>query len=538
MTSEQAGEHVADTVIIDEASMLTEEMLGALIDSLKGHKRLILIGDPYQLPPIGSGRPFADIVDSVAPENLDSIFPKTGKGYAELTIPRRQGSANRDDLKLSRWFSGRPIDPGADDIFSTIASTGGTGHVKLKRWDSPDELSNLLLQVVVDELRLNGTDDHEIFELRNGGNKKGDFIYFNRGGANKVEDWQILSPVKGMPYGVAALNRLVHRQFRQATIDFARRTRYRKIPKPLGPEEIVYGDKVICVANHRRWKVWPEENAQQYIANGEVGLHIGPFKTPKMKHAPKNSNVEFSSQEKFSYTFYPNEFGDEASPILELAYALTVHKSQGSEFGTVILILPNPCRLLSRELLYTALTRQKDKVVVLHQGDRAALKGYTTDGFSESARRLTNLMRAPNPVMWQDRMFDKHLIHLTARNEFVRSKSEVVIANHLHRPPDSAPAIEYLYEKPLTLGGETRYPDFTIEDVESGIDYFWEHCGMLHVPDYRRRWEKKLEWYRANNILPFEEGGGDRGTLIITRDSEAGGISSPEIERIIKDVIL
>ena len=48
--------------------------------------------------------------------------------------------------------------------------------------------------------------------------------------------------------------------------------------------------------------------------------------------------------------------------------------SQGSEFSTVILVLPNPCRLLSRELLYTALTRQKDRVVILHQGPRTELR--------------------------------------------------------------------------------------------------------------------------------------------------------------------
>ena len=248
--------------------------------------------------------------------------------------------------------------------------------------------------------------------------------------------------------------------------------------------------------------------------------------------------LNFSSQPGFSYSFYPGDFGEEASPILELAYALTVHKSQGSEFGTVILILPNPCRLLSREMLYTALTRQKNKVIVMHQGDRAALKGFTTDEFSESAGRLTNLLQAPMPIYRKNRFFDERLIHLTARNEFVRSKSEVIIANHLHAPPNNAPSIEYIYEKPLTIDGQTRYPDFTIEDDDSGIIYYWEHCGMLHVPDYLERWEQKLVWYKENEILPYEEGGGENGTLIISRDSEAGAISSPEIERIISEVIL
>ncbi|MGO9849414.1 MAG: hypothetical protein ACLPKT_23250, partial [Methylocella sp.] len=68
--------------------------------------------------------------------------------------------------------------------------------------------------------------------------------------------------------------------------------------------------------------------------------------------------------------------------------------------------------------------------------------------------------------------------------------------------------VEYGYEQPLTIGGVTKYPDFTIEDAEAGRNFYWEHCGMLHVPSYRRRWEEKLAWYKANGILPHEEGGG------------------------------
>lgn len=58
---------------------------------------------------------------------------------------------------------------------------------------------------------------------------------------------------------------------------------------------------------------------------------------------------------------------------------------------------------------------------------------------------------------------------------------------------------------------------------------------MLHILEYERRWERKLAWYREHDILPYEEDGGDAGTLIITRDSEKGAISSPEIERIIRE---
>ena len=64
----------------------------------------------------------------------------------------------------------------------------------------------------------------------------------------------------------------------------------------------------------------------------------------------------------------------------------------------------------------------------------------------------------------------------------VRSKSEVIIANKLANK-----GVEYAYERPLTIAGVTKYPDFTIEDMESGVTFFWEHCGMLHVPSYRQR---------------------------------------------------
>ena len=61
------------TVIVDEASMLTEDMLGAVLDALQGVKRLILVGDPAQLPPIGAGRPFVDIVAALRPDDMRCV---------------------------------------------------------------------------------------------------------------------------------------------------------------------------------------------------------------------------------------------------------------------------------------------------------------------------------------------------------------------------------------------------------------------------------------------------------------------------------
>lgn len=310
----------------------------------------------------------------------------------------------------------------------------------------------------------------------------------------------------------------------------------------MGSERIVYGDKVINLVNtnptlpwNRHRTVYPKKN-DPYIANGEIGMAVGYY----WKEADRKKKVdfrwklevEFSSQPGFKYSFTSKDFGEEGSAILELAYALTVHKSQGSEFGTVILVLPNPCRLLSRELLYTALTRQKNRVIILHQGQRTDLLKFSTDDRSETARRLTNLFVVPAPIEIEGRFFEDNLIHRTMRGEMVRSKSEVIIANALH-----AKGCDYLYEQPLTIDGVTKYPDFTIEDMESGETFYWEHCGMLHVPTYRRRWEEKLAWYKDCGIRPRDEGGGENGTLIITQDEANGSIDSKIIHDFIEKEI-
>jgi hypothetical protein len=69
------------TVIVDESSMLTEDMLGALFDSLSGVKRYILVGDPSQLPPIGAGRPFVDIVANLRPRDYEVRWPTCWELY-------------------------------------------------------------------------------------------------------------------------------------------------------------------------------------------------------------------------------------------------------------------------------------------------------------------------------------------------------------------------------------------------------------------------------------------------------------------------
>jgi len=175
------------------------------------------------------------------------------------------------------------------------------------------------------------------------------------------------------------------------------------------------------------------------------------------------------------------------------------------------------------------LTRQQDRVIVLHQGDISTLKPYTAPQASETARRLTNLFTAPEPAMIAGQPLDANLVHRTSRGEAVRSKSEVIIANLLH-----ARAVDYVYEYPFQgADGTKRYPDFTIEDDDLGVTYLWEHLGMLHVARYRKAWERKLEWYRANGVLPLDEGGGERATLLTTRDGPDGDLDSSAINSLV-----
>ena len=136
--------------------------------------------------------------------------------------------------------------------------------------------------------------------------------------------------------------------------------------------------------NDGRAKAYPDGAGLNYVANGEIGVVVG-----RASKSPTFANVEFSSQVGATYGYRPSSTDD---PPLELAWAVTVHKSQGSEFGTTFLVLPSRVAV-SRELLYTALTRQTKKVVILHEGTVDDLFALTSPALSETARRMTDLFR-------------------------------------------------------------------------------------------------------------------------------------------------
>ena len=284
MTGER-GEILAKTVIVDECSMLTEEMMAALIESLNRVGRLILVGDHRQLPPIGAGRPFVDIVARLTPDGFPADQPHVAPGFAELMIPRRQGAGQRDDLLLASWFGGRETSAGDDQVFEILSGKRRSRTVEFVSWETPDELEGLLPEVLRRTIEFDPAfEEWQAFGLSLGGNEWNDSIWFNPrrgdqdGSGIAAEAWQILSPVRRKPWGVDALNRFVHTRYKGRQIEQAHNPgRYRSIPKPKGNQQIIYGDKVINNRNRAvsTKRMFPKPNGSGYLANGEIGIIVG-----------------------------------------------------------------------------------------------------------------------------------------------------------------------------------------------------------------------------------------------------------------------
>lgn len=513
------------TVVVDEASMLTEMMLAALLEALGGVERLIFCGDHRQLPPIGEGRPFADLV---------RYLQQRGVGYAEIRVRRRQRSRDgkpRDDLAVAQWFVTDGAHPASDEALARVLVGKSDGTICFESWEDEEELHQKVVKhisVLRDGVPVGDADALKRSLGANGIYNGRAAFEFGSGGKG-AEAWQLLSPVRNREGGIVMLNHLVRTTWRQGDATLARRSR--KLPPPMGADEILFHDKVMCIQNHGRagWRVHEHEQVKADVANGEIGM---------VTHwqGRKGLKVEFSTQPGLQYTFWDSDLdgtGEQGQELLELAYAITIHKAQGSQFGVTFVVVPTPCLLLSPELLYTALTRQQERTVVLVQGNPSELRRYTGPARSATARRLTNLFRAPAPLSLDGILVDAAHLHRTGNGEMVRSKSEVIVADVFKRLD-----VRYEYEKELVMeDGSWRIPDFTIS-LPAGKVVYWEHLGMLHDVVYREDWEHKLAWYAKHGIRSWTEGGGPRGMLVwSTEGQDSRGIDSEAIEELARSVL-
>ncbi len=513
--SNKAAKNVPATVIIDECSMMTEEMFGAVLSALTNAHRIIFVGDPNQLPPIGAGRPFVDLVRFLKHDLPEYPNPQVCKGFGELTITRRQadnGNETREDILLAQCFT-EGDNRFDDDMFIKLQGNNLGNHIAFKQWSTSEDLQKQVFETIREETGMKNIDDVEGFDLSIGGSINDGWMNFGKL-PEKIDAWQILSAYKSdATIGTASINRYIHEKYRSAEYTVLSKSKKRSTKHILGTEGIVFGDKVINTRNVKKDGYPRDEKCLNFVANGEVGIVERLWEKPKAKS--NTHQIRFSSQPNYNYNWY-SVVGEENNDV-ELAYALTVHKAQGSEFDTVILVLNEPSRMISRELLYTAFTRQKNKIIILYNDEVYKLKKYASAEFSDIAQRFTCLFDKPKIVECKKKFYEDKLIHRTVRGELVRSKSEVIIANLL-----DAAGLDYAYEEELKLNdGRTRVPDFTIR--KSGKIFYWEHLGMLQNSDYAEKWKIKKQQYEANNIVE-----GDN--LIVSQDGLDGSLDSEAIK--------
>jgi ATP-dependent exoDNAse (exonuclease V) alpha subunit len=507
------------TVVIDESSMLDVPMLATVLRALDWTKveRLVLCGDEQQLPPIGVGAPFKNIVDKLR---------GGGGGLSELSVNVRQVREGSVALQLAQQFSASADRITGDELLDRLRS-GGVLGADLQLWFFSDEhdlrrqLPRLAHTCVTELLAESGAKSTEpAFGSA--------FDALHRIGRKDctptLDAFQILSPYRAGYFGSDELNRQIQGLLRAELLQQWRET----LGKASG-RRYVRHDKVLQTQNKRlvqrekkAWDRLTKSNVDLFVANGELGLvyQIDEFKKRRF------ARVSFETSSNVSVTVDQGW----AEDWLDLGYAMSVHKAQGSDFFGVLLILPAEERqlLISRELLYTALTRFTRKLYLLVQGspgDLRVLERGAWQGSSEYFRRNTSLYHLREAVKEIDDYRPERRIHKTLLRELVASKSELLIANRL-----AELRVPYHYEfKLVASDGSIRRPDFTIPiETSDGPDVrYWEHWGMLGNPDYDASVERRLAWYEKHGL---------KDKLI--QSDERGGFDSTKVDEIIREHLL
>ncbi|WP_292364382.1 AAA family ATPase [Mesorhizobium sp.] len=488
-------------IVIDESSMPSVELLAALFRAIKvnAFRRLIFVGDPFQLPPIGPGRPFFDALNWMQEKHPECIAEL--RTCMRVTQTEHGGQSFSKGLELAAGYRDG-AGPGDDAVLSELVQKGETADVQIAFWNDHSELLAAVDRVLASRFGIRGNDS-AAFD-RSLGIAAEDW--------QACENWQILSPTRIQPFGTDELNRVIQSRFRENMLAMARdpHTRW---PAPMGDQELVCHDKVMQFVNQPKWL--PEgADGLRFVANGEIGIVTQAWKGKDDK--PDNLYVAFSTQPKAEYRYTKSAVKE----ALELAYALTVHKAQGSDFETVILILPRKAQTLSRELLYTGLTRFKGRLILLVEKDSQPLLDLRRPESSDTMRRTTRLFKL---LIGQDAgdagikgpYRPEGLIHRTSDGTAVRSKSEVIVYDVL-----TSLGLSVQYEAPLLNKHadptDFRLPDFTVH--YQGRTWYWEHLGMLDKATYKADWELKQQWYRDNGywdrLLTSEDHGGGLGGVV------------------------
>lgn len=321
----------ADVIIIDEMSMVDIHLLQALLRAIMPGTRLILVGDVDQLPSVGPGQVLRDIMASGAFPSI--VLKKIFRQAQESDIVVNAHKINRGE-ELS-------LDNKSRDFFF------------LERNDV-NVIYKHMVQLITEKLpKYVGADALDI---------------------------QVLTPMRKGSLGVETLNRILQKYMNPASAE--------KKEHVFGENIFREGDKVMQIKNNYEleWEIVSKYGIPVDkglgIFNGDMGriLQINEF--------AGNMVVEYDEHRRVTYPFAQAE-------ELELAYAITIHKSQGSEYAAVIMpLLGGPRMLFNRNLLYTGVTRAKFCVTILGNRETVGEMIQNTDvnrrytAFSERIREV------------------------------------------------------------------------------------------------------------------------------------------------------
>lgn len=310
----------ADAVIVDETSMVDIILMAALLSGLREDCRLVLVGDPDQLPSVGAGNLLSDLIRSnaVPVVRLNEVFRQAA-----------QSAIIRSAHQVNRGVAPELKNAGGEDVF-------------FLRRPEPFSAEETIVELVSRRLPQNmGIPSHQI---------------------------QVLSPTRKYDGGTASLNRAI-----QAAVNPPAEG---KGERKFGPYTFRQGDRVMQVKNNYdvMWRTADGLEAGMGIFNGDIG-HI-----LEVDNRRELITVDFEGR---LVEYAPDQLSE-----LEPAYAVTVHKSQGSEYRAVVLAaLDSAPRLLTRGVLYTAITRARELLVIV--GDEAVVAKMTAN--DRQAKRYSGL---------------------------------------------------------------------------------------------------------------------------------------------------
>lgn len=309
----------ADVMIVDETSMVDLTLMHALLRALRPGCRLILVGDPDQLPSVGAGNLFSDLLRS---ERLETVrLTEIFRQARQSLIVMNAHAVNHgqmpvlNDTSRDFFFMKRPPE-------AVAATVRDLCHHRL-----PDNMHIPASQI------------------------------------------QVLSPTRRGPTGTAHLNEILQESLNPPAPD--------KPQKQYGGVTFRLGDRVMQIRNNYDlfWRQTGGFGSGTGVFNGDMGVITA------MDLQEETLCVSFDDDREATYAF--DQLGE-----LELAYAMTVHKSQGSEYRAVVMVVSGGSSLLhTRGVLYTAITRARELLVLV--GEAQVVANMTAN--DRQARRYSGL---------------------------------------------------------------------------------------------------------------------------------------------------